>query len=182
MTKAALYTRYPINSILIYNGSTILHFLVGSVILSFSSRFFGVSGIVFASLYFTVALAEMYIFMPLQVCRNCTYFRLGNSLCISGLNVPAKKFFKEGNPSDFPKRAQGIFCPNNLYLASLIFPLLCGVLILIFHFSTVVFVLEIGLFLLLVARFFLIIPKLACVHCLSKFMCPQAGQMGVREK
>ena len=34
---------------------------------------------------------------------------------------------------------------------------------------------------LLVTRFFFIIPKLACLHCQAKFVCPQAGMMGVRE-
>jgi hypothetical protein len=42
--------------------------------------------------------------------------------------------------------------------------------------------LEIILFSMLAIRFFIIFPRLACIHCLSKFVCPQAGQMGVREK
>jgi hypothetical protein len=34
---------------------------------------------------------------------------------------------------------------------------------------------------LLLFRFFIIFPKIACIHCYAKYICPQAGQMGVRE-
>jgi hypothetical protein len=40
-----------------------------------------------------------------------------------------------------------------------------------------IFVVLVGL---LLFRFFVIFPKLACLHCAAKFKCPQAGQMGVR--
>ena len=40
-----------------------------------------------------------------------------------------------------------------------------------------VFIVLVGL---LLFRFFVIFPKLACLHCAAKFKCPQAGQMGVR--
>ena len=31
MVKAKLYTRYPISNVLIYNGATILHLLLGGI-------------------------------------------------------------------------------------------------------------------------------------------------------
>ncbi len=182
MTKATLYKKYPLRSVVVYNGSTVLHFLLGSVIISLSGSFLGGSGFIFAAAYCAGALIQMYLFMPALVCRNCVYFRLDGSRCVSGLNILAKRFLKEGTTTDFPKRAQGVLCPNNLYIGCLVFPLLCGAPIMVFHFSIAALVLETGLFLLLIARFFYIIPKHACVHCLSKFICPQAGQMGVREK
>jgi hypothetical protein len=182
MGKAALYNWYPVSSIAVYNGTTLLHFVVGGLVLLFSSRFFGTMGIAVAALYLSFSLLEMYVMMPRQVCRNCVYFRLENALCISGLNVAAKRFAKPGNPEDFPRRATGVFCPNNLYIFSLAFPIACGIPILVFNFSPLLLSLELFLFVLLATRFMIIIPRLACVHCLSKFVCPQAGLMGVREK
>jgi hypothetical protein len=35
---------------------------------------------------------------------------------------------------------------------------------------------------LLLFRFFVIFPKIACLHCAAKYQCPQAGKMGVRER
>jgi hypothetical protein len=182
MQKAEIYDRYPISSVVIYNGSTILHFLTGGLILLFLTKIIGFSGIAVSALYIVLAFLEMYVIMPLKVCPSCVYFRTSGSLCISGLNVWSKMIAKPGNSTDFPQRAQGLFCQNNLYITSLVFPILLGVLILILKFNLLLLFFEIGLFLLLVLRFFLIIPSLACVHCRSKFVCPQAGQMGVREK
>ena len=48
--------------------------------------------------------------------------------------------------------------------------------------STTPYLVSLLLLFLLAARFVYVIPKLACVHCLSKFVCPQAGLMGVRDK
>ena len=180
--KAVLYNNYPFSSVLTYNASTILHFLIGGLIISYSNWFFGATGTIAGLLYIVLSIFELYVLMPFQVCKNCVYFRLEGGLCVSGLNLVAKKIAKKGDPSDFPKRAEGLFCPNNLYVFSLVFPILCGVPILILDFSFTLLFLESFLFVLLIARFFFIIPRMACVHCLSKFVCPQAGQMGVREK
>lgn len=181
-SKAELYNRYPLLNIIIYNGTTLLHFIIGGMILFYTKHFWGNLGITFGLLYIFLSLFDMYVMMPLQVCKNCVYFSLENGLCISGMNILAKKIAKKGSTSDFSNRAKGPFCPNHLYIASLIFPIVCGIPILIFNFSILLLTLVIFLFLLLSIRFVFIIPKLACVHCLSKFICPQAGQMGVREK
>ena len=182
MQKAELYNQYPLSSVFIYNASTILHFMAGGLLLCATNKFIGPWGIAIGLLYILFAHFEMYIMMPLQVCKNCSYFRLDGGLCISGLNMIAKKIARLGNPSDFPKRAEGFFCPNNIYIFNLVLPILCGIPILIFNFSWLLLLLEVSLFLLLAIRFVFIIPQLACVHCLSKSVCPQAGQMGVREK
>jgi len=180
--KAKLYNRYPLLTIVIYNGTTLLHFIIGGIILFYTNHFFGKLGITFGLAYIFLSLLEMYVMMPLQVCRNCVYFKIENGLCVSGLNILSKKIVTLGSTSNFSNRAKGLFCPNNLYLLSLIFPILCGIPILIFNYSILLLILVISLFVLLAIRFIFIIPKFACVHCLSKFICPQAGQMGVREK
>ena len=182
MNKAKMYKRYPTSSVVLYNGSTITHFFLGGLIIASTGYFWGSIGTIFGISYLLVSLIEMYILMPLQVCKNCVYYRLENGLCISGLNLWARKITKPGASKFFPSRATGLLCPNNIYILSLAFPILTGVVILIFHFTPVLLFGVFVLFILLIVRFFLIIPKLACVHCYSKFICPQAGQMGVREK
>jgi hypothetical protein len=181
-SKAKLYNRYPLKNIVIYNGSSLLHFIIGGVILFYTNRFWSKWGIAFGLVYIFLSLFEMYVMMPLQVCKNCVYVKLENGLCISGLNILSRKIATLGSTSDLSNRAKGPFCPNNLYIVSLIFPILCGIPILLFNFSIDLLILVISLLSLLAIRFIFIIPKLACVHCLSKFICPQAGQMGVREK
>ena len=52
-------------------------------------------------------------------------------------------------------------------------------LLLNFSFSLLaIFLAVVGL---LLFRFFVIFPKIACLHCRAKYKCPQAGAMGVRE-
>src|SRR5512145_2937301 len=121
--KAKLYVRYPLSSVLIYNGSTILHFLLGGIGIALGYGFTAWAGYTFGILYFVLSFVEMYVMMPLTVCPNCLYYRAKDSLCISGLNLLSKKMAKEGSLKDFPKRAAGLFCPNNLYMASLIVPI-----------------------------------------------------------
>lgn len=179
-TKAKLYTRYPLSSVLIYNGSTILHFLLGGIGIALGYNFSSWAGYTFGVLYLVLSFVEMYVIMPLTVCPNCVYYRTKDSLCISGLNVLSKKIAKEGDLKDFPRRAEGLFCPNNLYLASLIVPILAMIPALIVNFSVVLLLIFLAVTGLLVFRFFVIFPKIACLHCSAKYKCPQAGAMGVR--
>ena len=119
----------------------------------------------------------MYVHMPLKVCPNCVYYKLENSLCISGLNVVSRKITKEGYMKDFPNRAKGVFCPNNLYIASLVIPIIAMIPALILDFSIAVLVILLVVVGLLVFRFFVIFPRIACVHCRAKNICPQAQSM-----
>ena len=81
-----LYTRYPFSSIVIYNGVTVLHYLFGGIGIIIGYNFSWIAYLL-GSLYLAFAFAQMYVLMPLIVCPNCVYYRLKNSLCISGLNV-----------------------------------------------------------------------------------------------
>ncbi len=179
-TKAKLYTRYPLSSVLIYNGSTILHFLLGGLGIALGYSFSSWAGYTFGAVYTVLAFAEMYVLMPLKVCPSCVYYKAQDSLCISGMNVVSKRIARPGDPKNFASRAEGLLCPNNLYMASLIVPIIAIIPALIVNFSVTllgIFVVLVGL---LLFRFFVIFPKLACLHCAAKFKCPQAGQMGVR--
>lgn len=180
--KASLtmYTRYPLSSVVTYNGVTVLHFLLGGtgLILGYASW----TGYLLGSIYLIFAFTEMYILMPLKVCPNCPYYKLDNSLCISGLNVTSKRFAKEGNVKDFSNRTKGAFCPNNLYLASFIIPIVALIPAVIISFSYVLLGILLAMVGLLVFRFFVLFPKVACGHCRAKNICPNAKAMGLSGK
>ncbi len=170
------YTRYPLTSILIYNGTTVLHFVLGGIgiILGYNSLI----GYVLGSLYLVFSFVEMYVHMPLKVCPNCVYYKLDNSICISGLNVVSRKIAKEGNTKDFPNRASGLFCSNNLYIAALAIPIIAMIPALILNFSFILLTILLIVVALFLFRFFVIFTKIACVHCRAKNICPQAKSMG----
>ena len=178
--SAKLYTRYPLSSVLIYNGATVVHYVLGGIgiILGYDSW----AGYFLGSLYLAFSFVEMYLHMPLKVCPNCVYHKLDNALCISGLNVASRKVAKEGNMKDFPGRAKGPFCPNNLYLASLVIPIIAMIPALVLNFSFLVLAVLLIVVGLLLFRFFVVFPKIACVHCRAKSVCPQAKSMGLSTK
>jgi len=178
--RVRFYTRYPLSSILLYNGTTVLHFLLGGIgiILGYSYWIGNLVG----ALYLVFAFLEMYVHMPLKVCPNCVYYKLDNSLCISGLNVMSRKVAREGDIKNFPDRAGGFFCPNNLYIASLVIPIIVIIPALVLNFSFTVLAILLILIGLLLFRFFVIFPRIACIHCRAKNICPQAQSMGFSSK
>lgn len=173
--SAQLYTRYPLLYILIYNGTTTVHYLLGGtgIILGYGSWI----GYLIGILYLVFAFTEMYVHMPLKVCPNCVYFKLEDSVCISGLNIVSRKIAREGDIKNFPNRARGAFCPNNLYIASLAIPIIAMIPALILNFSPAVLTILIIVIGLLAFRFFVIFPKISCVHCRARNICPQAQSM-----
>jgi hypothetical protein len=82
-----------------------------------------------------------------------------------------------GQAKNFPKRAEGLLCANNLYLAALIVSILALIPAMVLNFSW-----SLPPILLALVGFLVLIPRLACVHCRAKFRCPQAGKMGVRNR
>jgi hypothetical protein len=174
--KPDLYTRFPLSSVLIYNGTTVVHYVLGGIgiILGYGSW----TGYLLGSLYLAFSFLEMYVHMPLTVCCNCVYYKLENSLCISGLNLVSRKIAKEGSVKAFPNRARGPLCPNNLYIASLAIPILAIIPALILNFSLTVLVILLIIVGLLIFRFFVIFTRIACVHCRAQNICPQAKSMG----
>jgi hypothetical protein len=174
--KPGSYNRYLVSSVLIYNGTTSAHFVLGGIgiILGYESWV----GYSLGALYLAFSFIEMYVYMPMRVCCNCVYYRLENSLCISGLNLVSRLVAKEGNVRDFGNRAKGPLCPNNLYLVSLAAPIIALVVALILNFYLPVLVILLTLAGLLVFRFFVVFPKIACIHCRGQNVCPQAQAMG----
>ncbi|MFC2167033.1 hypothetical protein ACFLQZ_03625 [Acidobacteriota bacterium] len=179
-TKVKLFKRYPLSSLLIYNGTTILHFLLGGLGIIYGYGFTTLS-LSFGILYLVFAFGEMYVLMPLKVCPSCVYRRMEGGLCISGLNVVSRKIARARDEEEFPNRSKGLLCPNNLYMFSLASPIIALIPALLLHFSLLLLIVFLILVLLMVFRIFVIFPKIGCLHCYAKFQCPQADQMGVRE-
>ncbi|MBU2008338.1 MAG: hypothetical protein KJ624_00585 [Chloroflexi bacterium] len=178
--KPNLYTRYPLSSVLIYDGTTVVHYVLGGIgiILGYGTWI----GYLLGSLYLAFSFLEMYVHMPLKVCCNCVYYKLENSLCISGLNLVSRKIAKEGSVKAFPNRARGPLCPNNLYIASLAIPIIAIIPALVLNFSLPVLVILLIIVGLLLFRFFVIFTKIACAHCRAQNICPQAQSMGFGKK
>ena len=182
MRKAELYTRYPILTPWIYNVATVLHFGLGGagIIIGYGAA--GWLGILFGALYLVFAFGEMYLLMPLKVCPHCVYYPLEGARCVSAVNLLSRRIARRGSTADFGERAQGLLCPNNLYMVSLFLPILAAIPALVLGFSLPLLGILLGLMALLVFRFFVIFPKLGCLHCRAKFICPQAASMGVRDR
>ena len=89
-------------------------------------------------------------------------------MCVSGLNVISRKIAKEGKRSDFPKRASGLFCHNNLYLCALVVPIIAMIPALVINFSYTLLATALGVVGLLLFRFFVIFGEIACAHCAAK--------------
>lgn len=180
--KAEIYTRYPLSSLLIYNVVTVLHFVLGGIGIMIGYSFSSWVGYVLGSLYLLFAFVQICVIMPLKVCPNCVYYPTENSLCTSGLNVVSRKVSKEGSTDDFPKRASGLLCHNNLYMAALIIPGILMLPALVVSFSWLLVVIFLAVVGLLLFRFFVIFSKVACLHCSAKYVCPNAERSGVRDR
>ena len=129
-----LYKSYPRSSVLLYNLTTAVHFILGGL-----GLLMGYGWTVYAWLagicYMVVAFGQMYIMMPLVVCPNCVYYRIEDGTCVSGLNRVSRRIAKEGDPKDFPKRAGGPLSHNKFYMGSLIFPIVAILPALVLNFS-----------------------------------------------
>jgi hypothetical protein len=178
--KSALYTRYPLWAILLYNGLTLAHFALGAwgIILGYGDW---AAGYVLAAVYLLFAFGQMIVIMPMKVCPSCVYYRMEGGRCISALNLLSRRIAWEGRPVDFRKRAKGWLCHNNLYLAALIAPIPLMALGLILNFSVTLLTILAVVVWLLAFRFFVLFKRVACVHCQAKPKCPNAAQMGLNK-
>jgi hypothetical protein len=170
-----LFTRYPVAYVLLYNGVTIAHYVLGGIgiVLGYESWF----GTILGVLYLVFAFVQMYVLMPVEVCPNCVYYRLDGSLCISGMNIISRRIARNGDPRNFANRARGTLCHNNLYIASLVIPIIAMIPALFINFSLITLFVFIAVIALLAFRFFFLFAYIACIHCRAKAVCPNAKQM-----
>ncbi|HSJ54275.1 MAG TPA: hypothetical protein VLC52_11095 [Anaerolineae bacterium] len=177
-TKQAGYTRYPLKSLLAYNGLTVLHYLLGAAGLWLGYRS-SWAGPALAAAYLAFAFGQMYLLLPRQVCRHCVYTRLQSGRCISGLNVLARKLGRPGDARLFATRARGPFSPNNVCLAARILPILGLVPALIVDLTLLLLGIALALVALLLLRVLVLFPRVACARCLARNACPNAAAMGL---
>jgi hypothetical protein len=179
--KLSAYTKYPVSSLVIYNGATALHYVLGGygIILGYN---FSWAAYLVGFLYLLFAFAQMYVLMPFMVCRNCVYTKWEDARCISGMNLVSRRVAKEGDVKDFAKRGEGLLCHNNLYLAAKILPVVAMIPALILNFSPLLLAVFLAVVGLLVFRMLVIFPKIACGHCRAKNICPQAEAMGLSDR
>jgi hypothetical protein len=179
--KAELYKKYPAGNVALYNGTTILHFLIGTIGIMIGYSFFA-WGYIIGFIYLIFAFGQMYIMMPLVVCPNCVYYKMEGAVCTSGMNVWSRKIAKEGSPKNFSKRGEGPFCHNNMYMGALFIPLVAMIPALIINFSFLLLILFLAVLGLLMLRFMVVFMRTACPHCYAKYQCPNAQAMGLADK
>ncbi|MCK5559124.1 MAG: hypothetical protein KAJ51_00965 [Thermoplasmata archaeon] len=179
--KMKVYKRYPLSSILIYNGVTVLHFMFGGLGIIIGYNFIGDGwvGYIFGLIYLAFAFIQMYIIMPLTVCPNCVYYRMKGGLCTTGLNIVSRKIAKQGDLKYFSNRAKGPLSHNKLYMGALFIPIVVLIPAIILNFSIILLVIFLIVIGLLMLRMFVVFRKIACVHCSAKYRCPNAKAMGI---
>ncbi len=175
-----LYKRYPLRSVLTYNGVTLAHFSLTGLgfYLGYGENTLAT---VFAIAYLLFAFGQMYVIMPTRVCPNCPYYRMEGGRCISALNVLSRQIAQPGHTARFPQRAKGLLCHNNLYMGALIAPIPLLIIGLILNFAWITLAITGTVLGLLLYRFFVVFPKIACVHCYAKQKCPNAAMMGLTD-
>lgn len=178
--KYKIYKKYPLPNVFIYNGTTILHFLVGGfgIIIGYNILCCNL-GYFFGIIYLAFAFIQMYLIMPMTVCTNCVYYKMKDSLCTSGLNIVSKKIAKEGDIKHFGDRAFGYLSHNKLYMGALFIPIIVLIPALILNFSIVLLLIFLIVLGLLLFRFFVVFKKTACPHCSAKYRCQNAKAMGI---
>jgi len=180
-SKTIVYTSYPLSSLLIYNGVTVAHYVLGGIGIMLGYNF-SWAAYLLGSLYLAYAFVQMYVLMPLMVCPNCVYYKWNDARCISGLNLVSKRVAREGDVKDFAGRGEGLLCHNNLYMAAKIVPIVVMIPALILNFSPILLAILLAVVGLLLFRIFVVFPKIACVHCRAKNICPNAESMGLSDR
>jgi hypothetical protein len=174
-----VYRIYPLASVLLYNGITLTHFGLGMLGILVGFRTWPTPAWILGVAYVLFALTQMYVLMPLKVCPTCAYCRMDGARCISALNLVSARLAAPRDPDDFPRRAIGVLCHNNLYMAALVLPLFLMLPALVADFSVALLGLFLGLAALLAFRLFVLFTRVACVHCAAKRHCPNAQAMRI---
>ena len=172
------YKQYPLSYILIYNGLTIIHFLLGGMGITYGYNFTW-AGKMIGYFYLVFAFVQMYVVMPLKVCPACIYHSKNKTRCISGFNIISKRVLHCQETKDLSRRGKGLLCHNHLYIFALVIPVIFMLHALVFNFSFFLLFLLLVLISILLLRILIIFPKMVCIHCMAKDKCPNAEAMGI---
>ncbi len=174
-----VYRHYPLANIVIYNGVTLAHYALGAVGIVVGYARWPLLAWTVGLVYLVFALGQMYVLMPLVVCPSCAYRRMDGARCVSAMNLVSARIAPLADPEEFARRAEGAFCHNHLYMASLIAPLVLIVPALIVAFSWIVLALLLAVAALFALRLFVVFPRVACGVCAARGRCPNAKAMGL---
>jgi hypothetical protein len=174
-----VYRSYPMRSVALYNGVTLLHFALGAAGIALAYDRWPTFDWVVAAIYLVFAVGQMYVMMPLVVCPSCVYRTMSGARCVAAMNIVSARMRRIAPPADFARRAEGVFCHNDLYIGSLIAPIPLILVGLIVNFSPVALVTALAVAGLLAFRYFVIFRRTACPHCAAKGRCPNAKAMGI---
>jgi hypothetical protein len=179
VSGSGVYTRYPVRSVVLYNGVTLLHFGLAAAGLVVAYWRWPVLGWLLGAVYLVFAVVQMYLVMPIVVCPRCAYRTMSDALCVSGLNVLSARFKRPLTQEEFGRRAEGALCHNNLYMAALVGPLALMVPGMALGFSVAALALWLGVAALMAFRYLVVFKRTACPHCAVKGRCPNARSMGI---
>jgi hypothetical protein len=174
-----VYTHYPLANIAVYNGVTLAHYGLGAVGLLLGYARWPTLSWTAGMVYLAFALGQMYVLMPLMVCPSCAYRRIEGARCVSAMNLVSPRIAPLADPDGFAQRARGALCHNNLYMASLIAPLVLLLPALVMAFSWALLLIFLAIVALFALRLFVVFPHVACGHCVAKGRCPNAKAMGI---
>jgi len=179
VTTVTIHTRYPLRSVALYNGVTVLHFGLATAGLVIAFSRWPILGWLLGVVYLAFAFVQMYLIMPLKVCPHCVYRTLSDSRCVTGLNLLSPRFSRVRSPEEFGRRAEGVLCHNHLYMTALIAPLVLMVVGLVLNYSVAGLACLLGVAALMAFRYFILFMRVACPHCAMKGRCPNAKAMGI---
>lgn len=162
-----------------YNGITLAHYALGALGAVLGYQRWPALGWTLGMAYLVFALAHIHVIMPLAVCPSCAHRRMQGARYVSAMNLVSARLVPPKDPADFSRRAAGVFCRNNLSLASLATPLLIMLPALGLAFSAVLLAVFLAVAALLAFRVFVVFPRVACGHCAPKGRCPNAQVVGL---
>jgi hypothetical protein len=175
-----VHRTYPMRDVALYNGVTLLHFGIATFGLVIAFDRWPLLAWVLGIAYLVIALAQMYVVMPLVVCPACVYTTMSGSRCVSGMNLVVARLGLTAPAEEFEaRRTRGMLSHNKLYMGSLIAPIPLLAVGLVLDFSPLGLAALLAVAALLVFRIVAIFKHTACPHCAMKARCPNARAMGI---
>jgi hypothetical protein len=173
--KLRSFRRYPLWTVLLTNGLTCVHYVVGASAIVFAYQNHPVIGWPISVAYFVFAMVQLYVLMPLVVCPGCVYRTIQGGRCPSGLNwISARLLRAPAQSAGFETRSQGALCQSTLCLWSLVVPLPIALPGLVIAFSWTAFALSLAVCMLTAVRLAGVFRLVVCPHCLARRWCPVA--------
>lgn len=172
------FRHYPLWRVLLTNGLTVGHYVVGASAIVVAYPHHPVLGCPIGLAYFVYATVQLYVLMPLVVCPGCVYRTIRGGRCPSGLNLISARLSRAAAPTagtaGFEARNQGALCQSSLCLWSLVAPLPIALPGLVLFFSWTGLAVWLAVAVLAAVRVGGFYRLVVCSHCLARRWCPVA--------